>query len=381
MGQKSTMAKINRSGNIGTTSYFGRLLTIILLLTAVNITAQFKAGYEKDEATKLMRATRYPFFEEVKRDSLMSAEIPDFKLIHKVDSIALDNAWCILTSGNRGVISFRGTTDNPISWLENFYAAMIPAVGEVTTPSGKVVQYKFADDPRAGVQAGWSLALLVMSKEIISEMKKLNDKNIYEFYITGHSQGGALALLFRALLEHLPDSTLSKNNSYKTYAFAAPKPGNRFFTYDYNSLCNSNLSSFTFLNPYDWVPQVPFTVQSPDNITSPNPFIMFEESKDGSLIKRIALHNIYGSMKKPIVKAQKKLNKTLGHRVKKIVENTTGEFTVPDYMSDAAYFPAGISIMIGHIEPMTTPEDENDIFWQHAPEKYIQLVDRFFENN
>ena len=92
MGQKSTKAKTKRSGNIGNTLYFGRLLTIILLLTTVNITAQFKTGFEKDEATKLMRATRYPFSEEEKRDSLMFAEIPDFKLIHKVDSIALDNA-------------------------------------------------------------------------------------------------------------------------------------------------------------------------------------------------------------------------------------------------------------------------------------------------
>ncbi len=354
------------------------LLILTLFFTALEINAQHEPGFMKNEAVKLMRVTRYPFLKDKKRDSLMTAELPGFKIIHKVDSIALDNAWCILTSGNRGIISFRGTTDNPISWLENFYAAMIPAIGEVTAPSGKVVQYKFADDPRAGVQAGWSLALLVMSKEIINEIKILNSKNIYEFYITGHSQGGALALLFRALLEHLPDSTLSSKNSYKTYAFAAPKPGNRFFSYDYNSICNRNLSSFTFINPYDWVPQVPFSVQSPDNISNPNPFEMFEKSKEGSLVKRIAMHHIYGTMKKPIVKAQKNLNKTLGKRVSKIVMKTTGEFTVPEYMTDAAYFPAGISIMLNHIEPITNPDDEKDIFWQHSPEQYIKLVDGFF---
>ena len=46
---------------------------------------------------------------------------------------------------------------------------------------------------------------------------------------------------------------------------------------------------------------------------------------------------------------------------------------------DAAYFPAGISIMLDHIEPMTNPEDEKDIFWQHHPEHYIKLVDVFFK--
>ena len=355
------------------------LLIFTFLLTATQLNAQFEPGFKKNEATKLMRAARYPYYKPGKRDSIMAIELPGYRIVKLVDSTALDNSWCVMTAGNKGVISFRGTTDNPVSWLENFYAAMIPASGEVTSPQGKIVKYKFADDPRAGVQAGWSLALLVMSKDILNEMKKLNEKGIYDFYITGHSQGGALSLLFRALLEHLPDSVLNPKNNFKTYAFAAPKPGNRFFSYDYNRICNSKLSSFNFVNPYDWVPQVPFSVQSPYNITEPNPFIEFERSKEGSLVKRIALHHIYGSMKNPIVKAQKKLNKTLGHRVKKIIEKTTGGFTVPEYMSDAAYFPGGISMTLDHYEPMTNPKDERDVFWQHKPEHYIRLVDKFFE--
>ncbi len=354
-------------------------LPFLLFPFSINITAQFEPGFSKEEATKLMRVTRYPFFKPEKRDSIMAIELPGVKIIKLVDSTALDNGWCILTDGNKGIVSFRGTTDNAVSWLENFYAAMIPASGEVTSPEGKVVKYKFSDDPRAGIQAGWSLALLVMSKDILAEIHKLNQKGIYDFYITGHSQGGALSLLFRALLEHLPDSVLDARNNFKTYAFAGPKPGNRFFTYDYNRICNSNLSSFNFINPYDWVPQVPFSVQSPNNITEPNPFLEFEKSKEGSLVKRIALHQIYGSMKNPIVKAQKKLNKTLGHRVKKIIEKTTGGFKVPAYMSDAAYFPAGVSLTLGHITPMLNPDDEHDVFWQHHPEHYIELVDKYFE--
>ncbi|NPA38084.1 MAG: hypothetical protein GXO47_14675 [Chlorobi bacterium] len=355
------------------------LLLFTLLPLFPDIHAQFEAGIKKEEATTLMRLTRYPYYKAEKRDSIMAIKVPHYKIVHLVDSTALDNAWCVLTNGKQGVISFRGTTEKPISWLENFYAAMIPAVGEVTSPQGKTVQYKFADDPRAGVQSGWSLALLVMSKEILSEMRKLNEKGIYDFYITGHSQGGALALLFRALLEHLPDSVLDPKNNFKTYAFAAPKPGNRFFTYDYNRICNTNLSSFNFINAYDWVPQVPFSVQSPNNITEPNPFVEFENSKEGSWIKRIALHQLYHSMTKPIEKAQKKLNKNLGHRVKKIVEKTTGGFTVPEYMADAAYFPAGISIIIDRYEPLLNPDNEKDVFWQHKPEHYIELVDKFFD--
>jgi hypothetical protein len=47
-------------------------------------------------------------------------------------------------------------------------------------------------------------------------------------------------------------------------------------------------------------------------------------------------------------------------------------------MADAAYFPAGITIIIDRYEPMLNPEDEQDVFWQHKPEHYIELVDKFF---
>jgi hypothetical protein len=48
-------------------------------------------------------------------------------------------------------------------------------------------------------------------------------------------------------------------------------------------------------------------------------------------------------------------------------------------MADAANFPAANSIIIDHYEPLLNPEDEQDVFWQHKPEHYIELVDKFFK--
>ena len=282
-----------------------KILLFTFLLFGIQAYAQFNIGVNKNEATAMMRLSYYPFITEKEGDSLMNAELPNYKIIKTVDSVAMDNAWSVIKFEDKGIVSFRGTTTKSLSWLENFYSAMIPAKGVMTLPSGKIANYTFSEDERAGIQTGWSLAIIMVSPVIIDKIKRLNHEGIFNIYITGHSQGGALALLFRAFLEHIPESILSSKNSYKTYAFAAPKPGNRFFSYDYNKFSNKNLSSHTFLNPFDWVPLTPFTVQSPNNTVEANPFTQFEKSKDGSLVKRIALHQMYSSMKNPILKSQK----------------------------------------------------------------------------
>ena len=344
----------------------------------IHSTAQFATGLDQLEAQSLMKLSYYPFFMD-SCETNMKKELASYSIVKTVDSVAMDNAWSIIKTKNSGIVTFRGTTSEQISWMENFYSAMIPATGNATLPNGKCVNYTFANDERAGIQAGWSLAILIMAPEIINEIKKLNNDGIYHIYIAGHSQGGALSLLFRAYLEHLPKGVLSKKNKYKTYAFAAPKPGNRFFAYEYNKIVNKNLSSFTFTNPYDWVPQLPFSVQSPNNITALNPFVAFESSKDGSLIKRIAMHQIYNSMKHPIVKSQKSLNKNLGDRVSKVIKKNIGEFRLPDYLLDAAYFPVGINIVLEKYIPNRNPENNSDVFWQHHPPHYIKLVNNYFE--
>ena len=357
------------------------IVFLLLILLSSQIQAQFSQGLNKTEALDLIKLSYYPYILQKGGDSLMRAELPNYEIVIVRDSVAMDNAWSVIKTANKGIISFRGTTPNPISWMENFYSAMIPAKGQMILPNGKHVNYKFAEDPRAGIQTGWSLSIMIMQTEIIREIKKLNDQNIYDIYITGHSQGGALSLLFTSFLVNLPAGILSKQNQYKTYAFAAPKPGNRFFSYEYSKRSNTQLNSYTFINPYDWVPQTPFTVQSPSNITTLNPFLEFEKSKEGSFVKRIALNHIYGSMVNPIKKAQKNLNKNLGNRVNKIIVKEIGEFQVPEYMMDAAYFPVGTSIILEQYLPALNPENEKDIFWQHMPYQYIKLINDYFNEN
>jgi hypothetical protein len=62
-----------------------------------------------------------------------------------------------------------------------------------------------------------------------------------------------------------------KRHSYKTYVYAQPKPGNDHYASDFESkFCNSGLA-FRVTNSLDWVPQVPFTLEFPGDINTPNP--------------------------------------------------------------------------------------------------------------
>jgi Lipase (class 3) len=91
-----------------------------------------------------------------------------------------------------------------------------------------------------------------------------------KIYIAGHSQGAALAVLLSSWFNYAAFS-LSRNYSYKTYAFAQPKPGNDHYQTDFGKLlCNTGFG-FRLTNSLDFIPQLPFTIEVPTdlNVTLP----------------------------------------------------------------------------------------------------------------
>jgi hypothetical protein len=63
----------------------------------------------------------------------------------------------------------------------------------------------------------------------------------------------------------------SKDIKFKTYCSAAPKPGNLYFSYDYEA-DNQIGWSFTVVNGADWVPELPVSIQSIGDFNKTNPF-------------------------------------------------------------------------------------------------------------
>jgi len=351
-----------------------KLTIVILLIYSVVSNAQFNAEFNKKEALNLVAICNYWFNGKI--EGVDSTYIDStYKLLYESKPTKMDNVWQLWQKGDSAIIiNLRGTTKKSISWYENFYAAMIPAQGKMVLPDSSNVKYKFAKNKKATIHTGWAVGVQTMLPDILKHIKDANERGIYNIYITGFSQGGALVHVLRAAFEYLPEEQLSSRNKFKVYAFAAPKPGNRFFAYDYASYTSLKNPSYTIINSGDWVPQVPFSIQSPDNMVDVNPFIALENNDfDMPLFKRLFIKHIYNSMRKPVDKSQKRFKKVLGSDVEKQIKKSIGQFETPHKVDDFSYFPVGIQVIL---EPWEGKTDDKmlSIFWQHIPAHYYYLI-------
>jgi hypothetical protein len=170
-------------------------------------------------------------------------------------------------------IVLRGTVLDAGSILEDLISFLAPANGRVTV--GHVqIDYSFAANSNASVHFGFALGTLFLLKDptegiLVQLANRVSAGSAV--YIAGHSQGAAMATLLRSYLEYGSDAPKDKKYSYKTYAYAQPKPGNDHYAADFGSkFCNSGLA-FRISNSLDWVPQMPFTIELPGDINRPNP--------------------------------------------------------------------------------------------------------------
>ena len=108
------------------------------------------------------------------------------------------------------MISIRGTTANEISWVANFYGAMVPAKGQLQLSADVVFPYQLAVNPAAAVHVGWLVSVGFLARDIMPKIDSLYKSGHKKMLIMGHSQGGAIAFLLTAYLcqlqqlQHLP---------------------------------------------------------------------------------------------------------------------------------------------------------------------------------
>ena len=184
-----------------------------------------------------------------------------------------DNKWQLWRRKDKGpfAIAVRGTVGAAGSIIEDLIALMIRAQGTLTV-RGVGHGYRFAADQSAGVHLGFALAtLLILNDPANGVIARLGNQipEGSDVYITGHSQGAAMATLLRSYFHY--SGGAPKNCSFKTYVYAQPKPGNVHYAEDFESLFCDPAMAFRLTNTLDWVPEVPFTLQSPDDIDKPNP--------------------------------------------------------------------------------------------------------------
>ena len=232
-----------------------------------------------------------------------------FEFAYRSPIVGLKNRWDLwISKDSVAVISVRGTTLDPVSWLANFYAAMVPAVGELKISNDFTFSYHLADNPKAAVHVGWLVALACLSTDILHKIDSCDHAGIKNFILFGHSQGGAITYLLTSYLLNLQKTgKLPADLHFKTYFSAPPKPGNLFYAYDFENGTRGGWA-FRIVNTADWVPEFPFSTQTVNDFNEVNPF----EDVDAIIGKKkfpvnIILRHTYNRLKTPPKKAQKKI--------------------------------------------------------------------------
>ncbi len=359
-------------------------ILLIILFSHLHLFSQLKKGFDTKEVTyTIAMCNSYNF---IKQYGTTKKLIPkDFKLIYTSDVISMDNKFQVYENGKVGVINYRGSTDKVFSWIENCYSGMIPAKGVISI-DGKEEYYNFGDSTNAAIHAGYGLTVILLSDKIITQIKSLNKKGIYNIMITGHSQGGALATLTRAYLENLPDKTLSKKNKYKTYTYAAPMCGNEEFALEYDFNFSAKGTSYSITNPKDPVPYLPLHYNE-GKLLSQNKIIDWLSGKEKFSLQQLGKDAIM----KPLERKLSNFIKNSNVLISKILRLKLGKIILPDFVSDINYYPVGLKKEIPPFKypkiELTKKEIENlkpssieeidgkwykkePLFFQHKPYNY-----------
>lgn len=353
------------------------LLCTILLTNGINA-QHLKPGFDKSEFIEMLKIGARTTADSTYYNSFPAPQ--NYKMVYQSPQIGLDNLWQLWTSDDSvAVISIRGTTTTAVSFLANFYAAMVAAKGTLQLEKDFTFDYDLSDNPKAAVHVGFLVSTAYLSRDIVPKIDSLYKAGIKEFIIAGHSQGGAITYLLTSYLESLKDENkLPHDIRFKTCASASPKPGNLFYAYQYENLTRGGWA-YNVVNTADWVPEVPFSIQTLNDFNEVNPFV-----NANALIKRqgfpknLALRHVYNRLSKPAKRAQKNYEKFLGKMVSKFIRKKLPDFKPPAYFPSNDYVRTGSTIVLyaDSAYYKAFPQEVNKIWDNHTQKPYLYLAER-----
>lgn len=305
------------------------IIFLLIFITSFQLTANTPAGFDSLLAVDLSQlCTSYTFLDLYGHDD---ESLPDgYKKIHTSDVLGMDNVYQIYQHKNSIVINYRGSTEKQISWLENIQVAMIPANGTIEF-NDTIFTYRFAKNPQAAVHGGYALALAYIAQKLLPQIQSYNQQGFSTFYITGHSQGGALSNMTKAYLENLPEGTFTYPVKFYSYAFAAPMVGNRVFVQEYNErYCNTN-ASFNIINPLDFIPKLPINFNDTSTLVQ-NFHSLFEQS-DTTRYADVLAREAYRLFRPVIVLNIKIAGSSLNYRI----STKLGNVKLPPFTDDVNF--------------------------------------------
>lgn len=315
-----------------------------LFFAIINLTsyAQLEYGFKPQEAKEMIAiCNSFTYLNLYNSDKKILPE--GYKKEYTSGIHGMDNKFQVYTKGKIGVINMRGSTDKMMSWMENIYSAMIPAQGVIKMQDSEF-NYVFAKDTAAAVHAGYALGIAYLSESLLMQVKYLNALGIYNFILTGHSQGGSLAIMLRAYLENLPSEVISSKNRFKNYVFAHPMVGNKAFTDEYNQRFTFNNSNFSIINPADPIPKLPVTYADGKFFSAENINTYFN---NGTIDKQSILMSLFMQKYEQTVSSYvQSISQSLTNQI----ANELGSVKMPTYVEDINYKKVNATIELNPFE-------------------------------
>lgn len=351
------------------------LAIAILALSHVATSAQsLKPGFDRDEYIECLCMTSH--MDSLSVDTkYMSPEPTKFKKVYVAKKTGFDNSWELWDNG-KGVcaVLLRATVSTMRSWGANFNAGMVRAVG--TCYVGQEKSYDLCADSTACVHSGWVAGLMTMADDIKSKMDSCYKSGCRDFIICGHSQGGALSYLATAMVRRMQaNGQMPKDFRVKTYASAAPKPGDYVFAMNYEAMTRG--WSITVVNADDWVPETPLSVQRPTDFRPTNPFAQMDDlTANMGTLQKARIGFLYNKINKPTSKSVKNLTKYLGNVMGEMLEDANDWFERPDYADCANYARCGQTyVLMPDAEYHAKhPLKATDAFEHHQYISYYELA-------
>ncbi|UOQ99117.1 lipase family protein [Hymenobacter sp. 5317J-9] len=272
-----------------------------------------------------------------------------------------------------------GTTLAQVSWQQNFYAAMLPAACELQLSATRKFVYRLASNPQAAVHAGWLLGLAFQAEGIVHKMDSCYRAGTRDFIVMGHSQGGAIAFLLTSHLRSLQaQGLLPADLRLKTYCSAGPKPGNLYYAYDYERATAGGWA-VNVVNPADWVPEMPLSVQTPNDFSPVNPFVGVNAMiKKQPFPKNLAARHLYGQLARPSLRAQRRYQRYLGGYLAKAVGKNVPGYQAPAFYPSSDYVRVGNTVVLPADSAYYAqyPDDPAKLFQHHLFQPYYYLAQR-----
>lgn len=356
-----------------------RLLFVIICFSqfcfkANGQTSKLKSGFSQKEYAELLKISAKQG--DAPYDNKLS-DPENFYRVYKSTTLGFNSRWELWSSKNaESVISIHGTGLDLGDWTENFFSPMLPAKGTIRLSEYRVFNYNLSNNPKAAVHAKWLISAICLFEDIMPKIESAMQNGIYDFYITGHNQGGAIAYFITSMIQNAKSTNVNYEKlNIKTYTSGSPKPGNLHFAYEYEATIKKGWT-FNVVNTADWVPEGPFSIASTNDYNSLNPFKELDVTLDKvAFPKNVILKRSLDKIDKPVKKSIEKYRIDLHSQMASQFNNYFPGSSPLEFHNCTNYTRAGETVVLYANDAYYADfkESKNDPWLHHRLEAYAYL--------